>query len=89
MTSVAIVEALRTPFGKLGGKLQWYSAVDLDSVAAKAAGDLGATSPVRSTCPGFAIQTALEKVGLSVRDLKRNMCWLRPGRCHHHRSLNR
>lgn len=65
MTSVAIVEALRTPFGKLGGKLQWYSAVDLDSVAAKAAGDLGATSPVRSTCPGLQSRPRWKKWDLA------------------------
>ncbi len=37
MTNVTIVEALRTPFGKLGGKLQRYSAVELGAIVAKAA----------------------------------------------------
>ena len=37
MSSIAIVEALRTPFGKLGGKLKDYSAVELGTIVAKAA----------------------------------------------------
>ena len=37
MSEIAIVAALRTPFGKFGGKLQRYSAVELGSLVAKAA----------------------------------------------------
>ena len=36
MRSVAIIEAARTPFGRLGGRLRNYSAVDLGSHAAQA-----------------------------------------------------
>lgn len=37
MTNVSIVEALRTPFGRLGGKLRQFPAVDLGARVARAA----------------------------------------------------
>ncbi|HVL08960.1 MAG TPA: acetyl-CoA C-acetyltransferase, partial [Burkholderiaceae bacterium] len=37
MHTVSIVEAIRTPFGKLGGKLKQYSAVELGGLATIAA----------------------------------------------------
>ena len=37
MSNVVIVEAVRTPFGKFGGKLRKFSAVELGAFAAKAA----------------------------------------------------
>ena len=36
MSAINIVAALRTPFGKFGGMLQHYSAVELGALAAKA-----------------------------------------------------
>jgi acetyl-CoA acetyltransferases len=45
MRSVAIVEAARTPFGRLGGRLRNYSAVELGSHAAQAVLQRSGISP--------------------------------------------
>ena len=45
MHEVKLVSAVRTPFGKLGGALRDFSAVDLGSIAIKAALDRGKIAP--------------------------------------------
>lgn len=64
MTTVAIVEAARTPFGKLGGKLKQYSAVQLGSMAASAVMDRAGIKPneVSETIFGTAMLAAATSV---------------------------
>lgn len=64
MTTVAIVEALRTPFGRLGGKLKQYSAVELGSMAASAVLDRAGITPeeVGETIFGSAMLAAATSV---------------------------
>lgn len=64
MTTVAIVEAVRTPFGRLGGKLKQYSAVELGSMAASAILDRTGIAPeeVGETIFGTAMLAAATSV---------------------------
>jgi len=60
MTNVSIVDALRTPFGRLGGKLRQFSAVDLGARVARAALDRVELAPedVDETVFGAALLVA-------------------------------
>ena len=64
MDTVMIVEALRTPFGKFGGKLRRYSAVELGALVAKSALERAGVRPddVSETFFGTALLAASTSV---------------------------
>ncbi len=64
MSGVVVVEAVRTPFGRFGGKLKGFSAVELGALAAKAAMARSGVQPadIDETIFGTAILAASTSV---------------------------
>lgn len=64
MKTVSIVEALRTPFGRFGGKLKGYSAVELGALASSALLERASVNPadVDETLFGTALLAASTSV---------------------------